>query len=130
MAKQRYHPEDHDKALPFLSVAEATLFRNLVKEAWASQGREITMCPDHAEGDDGCMIGFWNLAADWHKYPQRMWPRIMPGWGSSTQARTSSRGCPARRFCGKPTSGSLRWKASPIRADTPTPGRSFPASLS
>jgi hypothetical protein len=23
------------------------------------------------------MIGFWNLAADCHKYPQRMWPRII-----------------------------------------------------
>ena len=77
MVKQRYHPEDHDKALPFLSVAEATLFRDLVKEAWARQGREITMFPDHAEGNDGCMIGFWNLAADCHKYPQRMWPRII-----------------------------------------------------
>src|SRR5437588_10071636 len=77
MAKRRYHPEDHDKALPFLSVAEATLFGDLVKEAWARQGREVTMFPDHAEGDDGCMIGFWNLAADCHKYPQRMWPRII-----------------------------------------------------
>jgi len=77
MVKQRYQPEDHDKALPFLSVAEATLFRDLVKEAWARQGREITMFPDHAEGDDGCMIGFWNLAADCHKYSQKMWPRII-----------------------------------------------------
>ena len=77
MAKQQYQPEGHDEALPFLSVTEATLFRDLVKDAWAKQGREITMFPDHAEGDNGCMIGFWNLAADCHKHAQRMWPQII-----------------------------------------------------
>jgi hypothetical protein len=77
MATRQNHPKGHDEALPFLSAAEATRFRDLVKKAWAKAGREITMFPDHAEGDNGCVIGFWNLAADCHKYPQRMWPRII-----------------------------------------------------
>ena len=77
MAQTQPQVHDKDKALPFLTKEEATYIRDLFKEACAKQGREVTMFPDHAEGSDGAILGFWNVAADCHKYPRHLWPRII-----------------------------------------------------
>ncbi|GAC1366104.1 MAG: hypothetical protein NVSMB32_10170 [Actinomycetota bacterium] len=66
-----------DRALNFFSEEEAAYFRDLVKDEWTKQRRVVTMFPDRLEDEQGVTYGLWNLAADCHRHPQRLWPRIV-----------------------------------------------------
>lgn len=77
MAQAQFAVPDPDEALPFFSVTQAKHFRSLVAKEWVKSGRTVTMFPDHMTRDDGAVLGLWNLAADCHRHPQRLWPRIV-----------------------------------------------------
>lgn len=77
MATRQRQTEEHDEALPFFTVPEADYFRKLFQKSLVTHGREVRMFPDHAEGDGGGIFGFWNVAADCHKHPRRLWPIIV-----------------------------------------------------
>lgn len=68
--------EQRDPDLP-LTVGQAQRLRELVRTAWASAGREVTVHSDHVTDADGAEFGLWNLATLVAEAPARDWPGIV-----------------------------------------------------
>lgn len=86
--------EQRDPDLP-LTVGQAQRLRELVRTAWASAGREVTVHSDHVTDADGAEFGLWNLATLVAEAPARDWPGIMsrswrPRRRASRRCRTTS----------------------------------------
>ncbi|PKQ31712.1 MAG: hypothetical protein CVT62_07700 [Actinobacteria bacterium HGW-Actinobacteria-2] len=65
-----------DPELP-LSIAGAQRLRQLVRDAWAEHGREVTVHSDHVVDAEGSAFGLWNLAVLVSDAPQRKWPGLV-----------------------------------------------------
>jgi hypothetical protein len=59
-------PFRQDKHLPFLTVAEADLVRELMRSALVKRGLSVTVHGDHLQVADGPTFGLWNVAALCH----------------------------------------------------------------
>ena len=69
--------DDHrDPELP-LTISQAKRLRDLVRTAWASEGREVQVHSDHVTDADGAEFGLWNLATVVAEAPGRDWPGIV-----------------------------------------------------
>lgn len=65
-----------DDELP-LTVSQAQRLRELVRVAWAREGREVTVHSDCVVDADGATFGLWNLAVSVAEEPHRKWPGIV-----------------------------------------------------
>lgn len=68
-----------DKHLPFLTVAEADMVRELMREALVTRGLTVIVNGDHLQVPDGPTFGLWNVAALCHgSYPsERAWRGVV-----------------------------------------------------
>lgn len=65
-----------DPELP-LTESQAQRLRELVRVAWATEGREVTVHSDCVVDADGATFGLWNLAVSVADEPNRKWPSIV-----------------------------------------------------
>ncbi len=65
-----------DPQLP-LTVDQAQRLRQLVRDAWAAVGREVTVHSDHVVDAEGSTFGLWNLAVLVSDAPARKWPALV-----------------------------------------------------
>ena len=72
----RKPPSEPDGLLP-LSVEQAATLRRLVREAFASHGREVTIEADHVTDDTGAEFGLWNLGILCGQHKERKWPALV-----------------------------------------------------
>jgi hypothetical protein len=72
----RKPPSEPDGQLP-LSVDQAATLRRLVREAFATHGREVTIEADHVKDDTGAEFGLWNLAVHCGQHKERKWPILV-----------------------------------------------------
>lgn len=77
MAGQQIEIKDHDDALPFFTLEEANMFRDLVQKDVAQYGMDLTFHPGHISSSDGGMFGYWNVAQDCRRSPRGQWATII-----------------------------------------------------
>lgn len=66
MSNRRKLAQAMDPALPFLTVAQADLVRELMREALVARGLTLKVYGDHIQVPDGPTFGLWNVAALCH----------------------------------------------------------------
>jgi len=68
-----------DDIFTFLTTGQATRLRSLAQQAFAEQGLEVVIAPDHLIGADGTVFGLANLAASCHNAAkgEREWPELV-----------------------------------------------------
>jgi hypothetical protein len=71
--------DDRDSFLPFLTHAQASRVRFLMRQALAEHGREAIIHPEHLLDDQGGEFGLWNAAVLCHSDPrgESAWPLIV-----------------------------------------------------
>lgn len=77
--RRRRPPDPPDEALTFMTEAQATLLRTLVRDVFAETGREVVVYADHVVDDSGGQFGLWNLGALCAHEPTSQWRRIVEG---------------------------------------------------
>ena len=75
--KRKHEDGPKDVALTFMSEAQATSFRSLVRTVFAESGREVVVFADHVVDDAGGQFGLWNLAALCAPAPAKEWRKII-----------------------------------------------------
>jgi hypothetical protein len=74
----RGRPAATDQHLTFLTREQASRLRALVQEAFAAQGRAVTVHGDHARDEQGMHFGLANVAAQCQAAPSEAeWPDIV-----------------------------------------------------
>jgi hypothetical protein len=68
-----------DRHLTFLTEAQASRVRMLVRQAFAERGREVEVFAGHVRDDHGAEFGLWNVAVSCRDEPEgeRAWPRVV-----------------------------------------------------
>lgn len=75
--KKAAPPEPRDRALEFFTVSQADHFRTIARNAFAENGLEVDIYPDHAVDSSGRQFGFWNIATQCADARPRDWPRLL-----------------------------------------------------
>lgn len=66
--------DEPDATFGYLTAEEAAAVRSLVRSAFAENGLEVVVAPDHVVATDGGQYGLANIAALCHTLPRKDWP--------------------------------------------------------